>query len=281
MGELISILNETLESIGFLPLAFIAYILGMYIFWAESRAVNKNRSSIFDQWMISTFFMILWGRVSYILAEWHDFALLHWFYSPYERYGDKVFWFRLLPWKFLAFWDGGFLFTGLILGFLLFNFIYVTFIKKWRWRDMFRPTIISSQLLLSVILSIYGIFLKDTVIVMYGLVLLVLVTVFYLLKFLKKFNKDLLEILFYVELFYTIGSFLYIGVVFWSGDITVWDKVNIFGIIFLSIFLVYVYYRDVKNINDKVVIESVSGSVNRKPSVETNKAIKVVKTEDK
>lgn len=270
-------------NIGFLPWLLIVYILSSYIFWAESKKVQKDRSSIFDQWFVSTLVMIFWGRISYIIANWQEFALLQWFYSPYERYGDKVFWFRLLPWKFFAVWDGGFLFTGLIAAFVLISFYYITIVKKWSWVEMLRPVISASEFMLGAILFFYGIFIESSEVMLFGVFLLIGVLIFYILhlimsKFFKQDSSRESRILLYGNSVYLLISFLFIAFLFLQGELTMIDKINI-GILLLSgIATVGLYYTE--SVRPVMKIESYSIVRPVQLASLTNRAIKVDRTKN-
>lgn len=253
---------------GFISLLIVVFVVGMYLFWRESKLVNKNLTSIFDQWMLSAFVIAFWGRVSYIIANWHQYSQIPWFYLPYEKYGSDVYFFRLLPWKFIAMWDGGFLFTGLIVAFLFFNFVYVTFIKKWNWSEMLAPVVISSHFMLGSILAIYGSFIGQNDIVLYGGILLGIVVIFYLLRLVKWKVGEIV----YIDILYILSSFGFIAAVFWIGNITWIDKVNVVVMIVIAVLISAVYHRDCNN------PESEEEEIDtRTVSISTNKAIKVKK----
>ncbi|MBD3329693.1 hypothetical protein GF357_04335 [Candidatus Dojkabacteria bacterium] len=253
---------------GFIPLLIIIFIVGMYIFWRESKLVNKNLTSIFDQWVFAAVITAVWGRMSYIIANWSQYAQTPWFYLPYEKYGSDVYFFRLLPWRFLAIWDGGFLFTGLITAFVVFNFVYVTFIKKWKWDEMLAPVVVSSHFILGAILTIYGVFLEQQDIIIYGGVLLGIVVLFYLLRFAK---RQLGEVI-YIDIFYILASFGFVAVVFWIGNISWVDKLNVVVLMILAVLISLVYYRDS---NEPDIEEDSQYESSRPVSISTNKAIKV------
>jgi hypothetical protein len=73
-------------------------------------------------WILTILFAMLWGRVSFIISNWEFFDSLPWALAPYERYGDNVYFFRLLPWNFFDLRDGGFLFTGIFSAYIFLLF---------------------------------------------------------------------------------------------------------------------------------------------------------------
>ena len=130
--SLLNQIYEILSQIGFLPMLLIIYMVVMYVFWYNSYKANKDSGSVFDQWFFTTIIMIIWGRVAYIIEFWGYYMKWPWFWLPYEKYGDTVYWFRTLPWRFFAIWDGGFLFIPMFFAFLLLSYFYVVRVKRWR-----------------------------------------------------------------------------------------------------------------------------------------------------
>ena len=98
---------------------------------------RKNRSSVFDIFLISSSLSLLVGRIVYIVLEWKTFSSYIWYWLPYEKYGDKIYLFRLLPWRFISIWDGGLDILGLFISLLLLLTLYSLVVKKWRWKQMF------------------------------------------------------------------------------------------------------------------------------------------------
>ena len=96
----------------------IIFFVGMYVFWKEASRSRKNNSSVFDSFLFSVLFGIIIGRIVYIVLDWNEFSSYTWYWLPYERYGDQIYMFRLLPWRFLRIWDGQldvlFTFIGLL-----------------------------------------------------------------------------------------------------------------------------------------------------------------------
>ena len=115
---------------------FLVIFVGMYIFWIECKKSFKNDSSIFDIFLASSILGGIIGRISYIVSYPQEFDVI-WYWLPYEKYGDEVFLFRLLPWRYLRFWDFGndtfamFSFMAIIATLL------VIFIKKWKWSHLY------------------------------------------------------------------------------------------------------------------------------------------------
>ena len=129
-------LKEFIQNIHPLVVFALLFLLGMYIFWRGSIESRKNRSSVFDMFLISGFLSGIVGRVVYIILEWEQFSSFIWYWIPYEKYGDEVFLFRLLPWRFLSIWDGGIIILAMFVTLLLVMTFYTLVIKKWRWKHI-------------------------------------------------------------------------------------------------------------------------------------------------
>lgn len=127
----------------------VVFFIGMYVFWRGCMETGKDRSSTFDIYMLSLMFGIGIGRLGYILSNISEFNGFIWYWSPYEKYGDVIYIFRLLPWRFFRIWDGGILIISMFVGFLLLAMILTIFIKKWRWRQMFFTIFFSGVLMLA------------------------------------------------------------------------------------------------------------------------------------
>lgn len=126
---------------GFNPLVIFIVIgfLGMFVFWKGCIETHKNMSSVFDMFIFSSILSVILSRVSYIIIEIDSFLSFIWYWLPYEKYGEKIYLFRLLPWRFFAIWDGGLIMLIMFIGFILSATFYALVIKKWRWRDMLFP----------------------------------------------------------------------------------------------------------------------------------------------
>lgn len=145
-------LLDVLSFISSIPVGvvlLIIFLAGMYAFWRGCIETGKDRSSIFDMYIISLIAGIIAGRVGYIVSNISEFTGYIWYWSPYEKYGDVIYIFRLLPWRFFRIWDGGIVIFAMFVGFLLACTCFAVFIKKWRWRQMYFVIFFSSLLILS------------------------------------------------------------------------------------------------------------------------------------
>ncbi len=167
-----------LEFLGpILPFVLII-VVASYVFWSDAKVTGKDRNSVFDMYIIAILFMIIWGRIMFILANIEDFTNLPWSISPYERYSDGIFFFRLLPWKYFNIWNGGVLELQLFpmfVSYVIFSSIYSFVVKRWRWREMMGAIMSSSTVAFSLILIISGIFSEYYEVYRYGLGLFIII----------------------------------------------------------------------------------------------------------
>lgn len=157
MGKLFNTIKDIISTFNPVQTFFLIAIVGLFVFWKETSRSRKNNSSVFDIFIISSFMGILIGRVSYIITMWSDFSKVIWYWLPYEKYLDKVYLFRLLPWKFFAIWDGGVDVLLTFVGIILTQSIIVLFYKKWRWSNLFPAIYLSSWLMLGLAFLMIGI----------------------------------------------------------------------------------------------------------------------------
>ena len=97
ISTIVNIIREVNPFVGLL----IIFFLGMYLFWKESSRSRKNNSSVFDAFILSILLGIVIGRAMFVILNWTEFSQYIWYWLPYERYGNEIFMFRLLPWRFL------------------------------------------------------------------------------------------------------------------------------------------------------------------------------------
>ena len=150
-------IKELIQNIPQIIIFLVIAVVGLYVFWRGCAESRKNRSSVFDIFLFSGFFGIVVGRVVHIILNWEEYSSFIWYWIPYEKYGDKVYLFRLLPWRFLSVWDGGLVilaaYVAMILSMTFFSLVY----KKWRWKDLFLPIFFSTTSMLGVSFIYIGI----------------------------------------------------------------------------------------------------------------------------
>lgn len=266
MNLLITQINTVLTRIGFGPLLVVAILIGLYFYWWLSRKKGKDVNSIFDLWITGFIAMLIWGRLSYIISYWFQFENLAWFYIPYEKYANQVYLFRLLPWKFFAIWDGGVLFTGMILAFLLSSFLFIVVIKKWSWKEMLKPVLASTSIMLGLIFAIYGVFILDINIIIGGIILTFSVLIFTI----DNGGNPLIGSI------YSIVSSLFISYIFLIEDITFVDKVNVVFLVVTGVFMAIWYFRSFFGTTGTGSKRN-AYDIHTATELQTNKAIKIRK----
>lgn len=267
MSEITTTLFNVIRSIGLFPIIIIIFIIGMYIFWRECRLVKKDNNSVFDIWFINTLVISIWSRIAFILANPTIFENVRWFYLPYERFNETIYLFRSLPWKFFAIWDGGFLFTAVAFAYLFSSFIAITMVKKWSWKEMLNPVVISSQFMLSLALIGLAILINKEDLLLYSFILFFMWLIYAIyIYFAKRSHKYSL-----MTIFYTGISFSFIGIMFWIQSENIVDRINTILLILMVIIILYLYVK--KDKVENVIIEDVSNV--RPITITANKAIKL------
>jgi hypothetical protein len=263
MDQFLEIIINVINQIGFWPLFIVGLLLSLFLFWKESYS-HKDRNSVFDMWVLTILFSMFWARLSFIISNWEFFESLPWALAPYERYGEQIYFFRLLPWRFFDLRDGGFLFTSIFSAYILFAFLYNIFVKRWRWREMFIPVILSAEILLVFVLIVYGALAGFPDIVLGGffiggVILGFLVIIMFLRWMLKKnhFVEILPGLINFVVMIFILISFALITRLFLSYDISPIDRINII-IMNVTGFVVAFYFIFVekrrKNTKESVIL---------------------------
>ncbi len=277
----IQLLREIVLTIGFIPILFLIGFVGLYSFWREATFTRKNRSSIFDMFLFILVFTILWGRLTYIFSNWQEYSNLIWFPFPYERYADGFFLFRLLPWRFFRVWDGGFLFLGSYVGAIISGYLFSTFIKKWKWKQMINTVYVPATLMLSITLFFSGILANSENLISQGLSLGSIVVTYTAASFFIYRNVSL-KIKFYENLFYLTNALFvvisssYIFFSFLNSNITQWDRWNIYAFGGFTILALILYIYDVTRV--EINIET---RTNIRTNISTNQPIRIRKTDEK
>jgi len=234
-------------------------VFGMFVCWRGAMETRKDRSSIFDLFIISIFVGLLAGRIIYVISNWQDFSGYIWYWIPYERYGTEVYWFRLLPWRFLNIFDGGLNILVMFVGYLFTASFWSSLVKKWKWNHMFPTIFFSGEVMLSVSFLLIGLSSGNATWIYEGLILSVfpLVSVL-LIRYVNKIQKPKQE-----KNIYIIANVLLIllacgviGYVYLTGDINQSEKIAIFALLGWALVGLYIFIKDSRRAN--VVIEKVS-----------------------
>jgi len=167
----------------------LIFLIGMYVFWRGCKETEKDRSSIFDVYIVSLLVGVILGRVGYIISNLDEFMSFIWYWSPYEKYGDTTYIFRLLPWRFLRVWDGGIIIFALFVGFLLFSTFFVSILKRWRWKQIFFNIFFSGVFMLSLSLFFTASITTDLDILLMSVILFLVATFFLIASLVVKRMK--------------------------------------------------------------------------------------------
>jgi len=178
ISTIVNFIREVNPFVGLL----IIFFLGMYLFWKESSRSRKNNSSVFDAFILSIFLGVIIGRVMYIILNWSEFSQYIWYWLPYERYGNQIFMFRLLPWRFLRIWDGQLDILFTFIGILFSQSVIVLFFKKWKWADMFSAQYLSNWMMIGLIYIFVGIQSSNSEWIKHGWWILIPFAIFLILQ---------------------------------------------------------------------------------------------------
>ncbi len=260
MSEYISAIREFVAIINPVFILFIIYFLGMYVFWRGTAESRKNRSSVFDMFLVSGIFSVLVGRITYIIVEWTQFYQFIWYWLPYEKYGDKIFLFRLLPWRFLNIWTGELIIVAMFASLILTATVYTLVIKKWRWKHLFFPIYFSAVSMLSFSFLFSGFVNEVTDWIFKGAVLISAVIAFFGLYnfFVSTLNNPVKKklVIGYVGLLFVWLTTVYIGYIYLTSNLSLVE--NAFVILFLIWSLVSGVFFVIDLRKASVSIESIS-----------------------
>ena len=276
MSEIISNIINFVRSINPLIGLFIMFFIGLYIFWKEAVRSRKNNSSVFDAFIVSIIVGVFIGRVVYIILNWSDFSSYIWYWLPYERYGDQIYLFRLLPWRFFQFWDGQIDILYTFLGVLLSQTLIVVFRKKWRWSEMFSAMYLSNWVMIALTYLFVGVQGKNDIWIKHGIWILIPFVLFLLLQGIlvnmyKDKRKEFIRMI--LQNIFALIAVAIISFVYFSSSPQI---VTIVGIIILLVWYiagVIMNTIDSKKVNN-VTIESVS-SVRQVSIPEVTKPIRL------
>ncbi len=178
--------------------SFFFVFLSLFVFWKESIGIytHKNKNAIFDFWLISALSGVIGGRVVYFIANWEVLNLknIPWFWSPYEKINNSIYVFRLYPWRFFRFWDGGFIFAGMLVGYIAAVYLLILKKKGWKWNAMFVPAFNSAVILFGGLLLMIGLYTNTEKVVIANAAMLALLLLFTILRKLVYFFVQALDL---------------------------------------------------------------------------------------
>lgn len=194
------------------------------------------------------------------MSNWIDFSKnISWYWSPYERYGELVIWFRLFPWKFFNIFDGGLNILVMFVGYLFTASYWSMFVKRWQWNHMFPTIFFSGEAMLSMSLLLIGLSSANTTWIYEGLILTVfpLISVL-LIGYVNKVQKPNLEKNIYVvaNIILILLSSLTIGYIYLTGGVNNLEKITVIALLVWTLSGLIFFIKDSRRAN--VVIERVS-----------------------
>jgi hypothetical protein len=260
-----------------LILFILVVFIGLYIFWRGCMSTRKNNSSVFDIFIISSTFGIIFGRISYIINNWSFFVLQVWYWLPYEKYGEEIHLFRVLPWRFFRVWDWGIDILLMFVGFFIMATIWSLLVKKWQWSHIFPTIFFTVQAMLGIAFLLLGGSSGNDEWMVQGIVMLLIPLVMLFLKnstnvITKKRKDSIVPVV--LDIFFILISTLYISHTYLTTKITEVERGGIFLFIAWSLLGIIFYIRNSRK--DYVTIEKVS-SVREISPLELNQPIKLPK----
>lgn len=260
MQEWFYIIKEYIQNIHPLIVYSAIFFIGMFVFWSGCAESRKNRSSVFDIFLVSGFLSGIIGRVVYIVSDWSSFSSYIWYWLPYEKYGDDIYLFRLLPWRFFSVWDGGIIILALFVSLIIFLTFFVLVVKKWRWKHMFFPIYFAATTMLGSSFLYIGIISDFNGWIYKGLILMgVLAIFFFFFKFIFKIVKNPLYekyILGYIGTLIVFITSGYIVYLYLSSDLTMLEDILVGIFMIWSLTMSFFFLSDLRKA--RVSIKSVS-----------------------
>ncbi|MCD4811606.1 hypothetical protein K8R14_03320 [bacterium] len=274
MQDVIITIRESLVNTNPLWVYFVISIVGLFVYWRGCTETRKDRSSIFDTFSISIIVGLIIGRVSYLVINWSQYSRYSWYFLPYEKYGDAMYFFRLLPWRLIRVWDGGLTIFVAMVAFLLFITILVVLVKKWRWYQVYFPIFFSMIAMLGISFVYMGILNENTLWMIQGGILFVIPILFWLVsKFLLVSIKNGIKrrrVLVYIGVLVVTLTSMYISYSYLLDDVSQFEFIAVIALIFWVAIMDILLIVDINRPN--VTIERVSSV--RAVDIEINQPIK-------
>lgn len=200
------------------------------------------------------------GRIAYIVFNWTEYSKYIWYWLPYERYGNEIYLFRLLPWRFFNIGDGGLEILIMFVTFLLVGTLWSSYVKKWRWDHMFPTIYFTAETMLGLSFLLSGLVARSYTWLWQGTVLLIfpLISII-LINWVNRITDSRLEKRIYImsNLFLILCSCLLILYIYiLSDDANLTEK--IFSFILISWTLIGCLFFVKNSRKPKVKIERVS-----------------------
>lgn len=279
-STVLSKFQEILISVNPFFLFLIVLLVGLYVFWRGCSETRKDISSIFDIFTISLFSGLILGRISYIITNWSSFASFIWYWLPYEKYGDEIYLFRVLPWRFFRVWDWGIDILPMFVGFFLVATLWVLLVKKWKWSHLFTTIFFTAQVMLAMSFVLLGGASSNEQWIFQGAVMILLPTVLFFLKnSVKKImiGKKEIRILAVLDVIFIILTVIYTAYTYLTIEISNIERGGVITFVIWTLLGTIYYLYDLRK--DNVTIEKVS-SVRIVSPVDVNQPVKLPPTKD-
>lgn len=275
--DILEKVQDILNSVSPLILFSIVLLLGMYVFWSGSMETRKDISSVYDIFVTSILGGLVVGRICYIIINWEQFSNFIWYWLPYEKYGEEIYLFRLLPWRFIRIWDWRIDILSMFVAFLLIATFWVLVIKKWKWSHMFTTIFFTAEAMLALSFILLGASTGNQNWLTQGVVMVLLPLVLFFLKNSVKeaiVGKKELKILMLLDIFFILLTTAYVTYTYLVADINNTEKASIIIFTLWSLLGIVSYTKETRKAD--ITIEKVS-SVHTVSHLDINQPIKLPK----
>jgi hypothetical protein len=257
--DILEKIQQILNSVSPLILFVIVLFLGMYIFWSGSMETRKNISSVYDIFVTSLLGGLVVGRICYIIINWEQFSSFIWYWLPYEKYGEEIYLFRLLPWRFMRIWDWRIDILSMFVAFILITTFWVVIVKKWKWSHMFTTIFFTAEGMLAISFILLGASTANQEWLTQGIVMVLLPLVLFFLKnSVKKaiVGKKEIKTLMLLDIFFITLTTAYVTYTYFIADINNTEKASIITFAVWSLLGIIFYMKETKQAD--ITIEKVS-----------------------
>lgn len=275
--DILEKIQQILNSVSPLILFVIVLLLGMYVFWSGSMETRKNISSVYDIFITSLLGGLVVGRICYIIINWEQFSSFIWYWLPYEKYGEQIYLFRLLPWRFMRIWDWRIDILSMFVAFILIATFWVVIVKKWKWSHMFTTIFFTAEGMLAISFILLGASTANQEWLTQGIVMVLLPLVLFFLKnSVKKaiVGKKEIKTLMLLDIFFITLTTAYVTYTYFIADINNTEKTSIITFAVWSLLGIIFYMKETKQAD--ITIEKVS-SVRTVSHLDINQPIKLPK----
>ena len=275
--DILEKIQQILNSVSPLILFVVVLLLGMYVFWSGSMETRKNISSVYDIFVTSLLGGLVVGRICYIIINWEQFSSFIWYWLPYEKYGEQIYLFRLLPWRFMRIWDWRIDILSMFVAFILIASFWVLIVKKWKWSHMFTTIFFTAEGMLAISFILLGASTANQEWLTQGVVMVLLPLVLFFLKnSVKKaiVGKKEIKTLMLLDIFFITLTTAYVTYTYFIVDINNTEKASIITFAVWSLLGIIFYMKETKQAD--ITIEKVS-SVRTVSHLDINQPIKLPK----